>query len=108
MPQNVFFGEIAWRYPELGVSTALEARRSSRLFVDDLNSASAPGYTVANLRGGFEQISGNWRFTEFARVDNLFNTTYIGSVIVAETNGRFFEPSPRRTGLVGAQARYSF
>jgi len=108
VPQNVLYGELAWRYPEIGFGTALEARHSSRLFVDDLNSAYAPGYTVANLRGGFDQVAGNWRVSEFARVDNLFNTTYIGSVIVAETNGRFFEPSPRRAGMIGAQARYSF
>ena len=64
------------------------------------NSASAPGYWVANLRAGFEQQSTHWRFSEFASLDNLANRAYVGSVIVNETNSRFFEPAPGRTAYV--------
>ncbi len=108
VPKNVFYSQLSWRYPQAGFSSAFEVRRSSRLFVDDQNSASAAGYTIANLRGGFEQASGNWKLAEFLRLDNLFNANYIGSVIVADTNGRFFEPAPRRSAIVGMQARLGF
>jgi iron complex outermembrane receptor protein len=35
------------------------------------------------------------------RVDNLGNRRYVGSVIVNESSGRFFEPAPTRTWLLG-------
>ena len=44
----------------------------------------------------------------FLRVDNLFARKYAGSVIVNEGNGRFFEPAPGRTWLVGASATLAF
>ena len=37
----------------------------------------------------------------FVRVDNLFDQRYSGSVIVNEGNGRYFEPAPGRTWLLG-------
>ena len=35
------------------------------------------------------------------RVNNLLDREVIGSVIVNEANGRYFEPAPGRHGLVG-------
>ena len=68
---------------------------------DDANqNPKLPGYWVANLRAGFEQETKRWRFSEFARLDNLANRAYVGSVIVNETNSRFFEPAPGRTAYV--------
>jgi len=43
-----------------------------------------------------------------ARVDNVFDRRYAGSVIVNEGNGRFFEPAPGRSGLLGLSAAYQF
>ena len=44
----------------------------------------------------------------FLRVDNLLARNYAGPVIVNEGNGRFFEPAPGRTWLVGASATLAF
>jgi iron complex outermembrane recepter protein len=41
-------------------------------------------------------------------VDNLADRNYVGSVIVNEGNGRYFEPAPGRTFLLGANAVYAF
>jgi iron complex outermembrane receptor protein len=54
------------------------------------------------------QRLGRWRLTEFLRVDNVANRNYAGSVIVNETNGRFYEPSPRRNMTVGIRAALQF
>ena len=108
VPQNVAYGELTWRHPRSGFAVAFDARYSSKLYVDDLNSDAAAGYAIANLRAGFEQSGKGWRTSEFIRVENLFDKTYIGSVIVADGNGRFFEPSPRRNGIVGVSATFSF
>jgi len=50
----------------------------------------------------------NWRITEFVRIDNLADETYAGSVIVNESNGRFYEPAPGRNYLVGVQLALSY
>jgi iron complex outermembrane receptor protein len=63
---------------------------------------------VANLRAGFEQRGPGWKISEFVRVDNVTDRQYIGSVIVAEANGRFFEPAPGRTWLIGVSAQLTF
>ena len=39
----------------------------------------------------------------FARVDNVFDQRWIGSVIVNEGNARFFEPGPGRGLLLGVR-----
>ena len=46
---------------------------------------------------GIEQQRSLWHFTEALRLDNLANRSYVGSVIVNETNSRYFEPEPGRT-----------
>ena len=68
-----------------GFSTTLEAQGRAQIYVDDRNSDAAAGYWVANLRAGFEQETRHWRFSEFARLDNLADRAYVGSVIVNES-----------------------
>ena len=108
VPQMTLYAELQWRHLPSGFSTALEARRNGRVYVDDQNSDSAEAYTVANLRLGFEQKARGWRITETLRIDNLTNRNYIGSVIVADANGRFFEPAPRLSAAVIVTARLAF
>jgi iron complex outermembrane receptor protein len=98
--RNSLYAGVTWRYAPLGFSTTVETVGRSRIYVDDRNSDAASGYWVENLRAGFEQESRHWRFTEFARLDNLADRAYVGTVIVNETNSRFFEPAPGRTAYV--------
>jgi iron complex outermembrane receptor protein len=100
VPRNSLYAGLTWSYTPLGFSTTLETQGRARIYVDDRNSDAASGYWVANLRAGFEQETRHWRFREFARIDNLANRTYVGSVIVDETNFRFFEPAPGRTAYI--------
>ena len=84
----------------MGFSTTLETQGRARIYVDDRNSDAASGYWVANLRAGFEQETRHWRFSEYARLDNLAERAYVGSLIVDETNFRFFEAAPGRTAYI--------
>jgi len=43
-----------------------------------------------------------------ARVDNLGDKVYAGSVIVNDANGRFFEPASGRTALVSLRYLHGF
>ncbi|MBS7778745.1 TonB-dependent receptor [Acidovorax sp. CCYZU-2555] len=91
----------AWR---LGVS----AEHASKVYVNDANSASAPGYTVAAASVGYRKVMGPWTLRAFARVDNLFDRKYVGSVIVNDGNSRFFEGAPGRQWMTGISAAYQF
>jgi len=98
--QNSVYLGLTWSYSPLSFSTTLETQGRGKIYADDRNTDAAAGYWVANWRAGFEQQSTHWRFSEFARIDNLANRAYVGSVIVNEANSRFFEPAPGRTAYV--------
>lgn len=98
--RNSLYVGVTWSYAPLGFSTTLETLSRAKIYTDDRNSDAAAGYWVANWRAGFEQQTRHWRFSEFGRLDNLANRAYVGSVIVNETNSRFFEPAPGRTAYL--------
>ena len=111
--RSVLYGELSWRHQPSGFHAAIEYRASTKIYVNEANSDAAAGFGVANLRVGFQQQVtqggyGNWRFSEFVRVDNVTDHRYIGSVIVAEARGRYFEPAAGRNFLVGLNAAYAF
>lgn len=108
IPRTSLFGEIAWRHRPWGLEAALELRHVGRVAVDDRNTDRAAAATTANLRVSFKQKAGRWSLGQFVRVDNLADRRYTGSVIVNESNGRFFEPAPGRTWLAGLNASYLF
>ena len=108
VPLYTVYGELIWRHAASGFHAAAEVRAAGKLYVNDQNSAFGDPYTIGNLRAGFEQKSGKWRLTEFARVDNITNRSYVGSVIIADSNQRFYEPSPTRNYLVGVNAQMRF
>lgn len=106
VPENALYAALTWRYAPVGISITAEILSRAQIFVDDRNSDAAPGYWVENLRAGFEQDRGLWHFSVYASVNDLTNRRYVGSVIVNETNSRFFEPAPGRTVLVMFSAAY--
>jgi iron complex outermembrane receptor protein len=76
--------------------------------VNDTNSDATPRAIVVAGNVGYVARLGAWQLTGFVRGDNLFGKRYAGSVIVNEGNGRFFEPAPGRTWLVGTSANCAF
>ncbi len=102
------YGELAWKEPTVGFNSAVEMRNFSKAFVNDTNTDSAPAYTIFSVRASLQQQVGQWRVSEYARIDNLFDKEYIGSVRVNDSNSRFFEPAPGRNYIVGIKANYAF
>ncbi|MBX3710857.1 MAG: TonB-dependent receptor [Lysobacter sp.] len=98
IPRTDLFAELAWRAAEGRWSTALEARAVGRIAVDDRNTDDAPGHARFAWRVSSSFADG-WR--TFLRVDNLFDRRAVGSVIVNEANGRYFEPGSGRSVTVG-------
>jgi len=106
-PRTTVYGELSWQHPASGFSTALEARYSGKVFIDDVNSDAADAYTVFNWKGGFDQRLGGVRLKEFLRVENIGDKRYSGGVLVNNTTGAFM-PAPGRNYLVGVSAGLDF
>jgi iron complex outermembrane receptor protein len=74
--------------------------------VDDRNSARAPGYLRVGADAGYVVALDRTRLRLTVRVDNLFDRRDVGSVIVNDGNGRYYEPAPGRSLGVGAQLTF--
>ncbi|WP_287879420.1 TonB-dependent receptor [Acidovorax sp.] len=83
-------------------------RHVSAIAANDSNSAQAPGYGVLALSTGYTRQWGPWKLNAFARIDNLADKKYIGSVIVNEGNGRYYEAAPGRQWMAGMSLGYQF
>jgi len=82
-------------------SAGAEVQAVSDVVVNDVGDAASPGYALLHLELGrdFDLPSGTLR--GFMRIDNALNQRYIGSVIVNEGNGRYYEPGPDRGLMLG-------
>lgn len=109
VPAANAYAELSWSWPAAaGLNAAIEVRYAGRMYVDDRNIDAAPAWTIGNVRVGFEQRSGRWVLREFLRVDNVADVNYVGSVIVGDASGRYFEPAARRNFLLGVRVAASF
>lgn len=105
--RNALFAELAWAPPR-GWRAGVEARYLSRVFVNDTNSDAASAFATASFSTGYLLPVGAWQLSGFARIDNVTDRRYVGSVIVNEGNSRYFEPAPGRTWFAGLSAVYRF
>ncbi|MDY0972923.1 TonB-dependent receptor PqqU [Siccibacter turicensis] len=105
--RNMGFASLGWE-PEQGWYAGGDVRYLSDIMADDENTAKAPTWTVVGLNTGYKWQIGQGSVDLFTRVDNLFDREYAGSVIVNESNGRYFEPAPGRNYSVGLSFGYSF
>jgi iron complex outermembrane receptor protein len=101
------WGEVRWRAGD-DLDVALEARFVDRVYANDANTAAAPAYAQVDLGAERRVRTGRIEWTGFARIDNLADRDIVGSVIVNESNGRYFEPAPGRGWSVGLSARMDF
>ena len=94
--------------PPTGWRAGVQARYVGAIPVNDLNSESAASVPVLALHAGYLARLQHWEISSFARVDNVLNRQYVGSVIVNEGNTRFYESAPGRNWAVGVSAAYRF
>ena len=104
--KNQLYGEL--RYRREAWFARVEGLYRTRVATNDPNDEFADAYAVFNAVVGLTERASGWRVTEFLRVDNIGDRNYVGSVIVNETNRRYYEPAPRRNMTVGIQAGLQF
>jgi len=99
IPAQVFQGSTTLHTRIASLVT--EASFASKMFVNDGNSESAPGYGVVNARvvstalwrGSGAEITGG--------AQNIFNRRWVSSVSVNASGGKFYEPGSQRAYFVG-------
>lgn len=109
VPNASLYGELGWKKADGSLGAALESYASANAYPDDGNRAHpAPGYAVVNARVQGAQQFGHWRLKQFVRVNNLFDRSYVGSVIVGDSSQRYYESAPGRNWVAGFSAQYQF
>ncbi|MCU4709526.1 TonB-dependent receptor family protein [Acinetobacter pittii] len=101
------YASLAWQ-PSHGLYGGVEVQYMDKVYVNDTNSDAAPSYSVTSANVGYAWVMGDWKVNSFARVDNLFDKNYAGSVIVNDGNGRYFEPADGRNWSAGLRVIKQF
>lgn len=105
--RSMAYASLEYR-PEEGWHAGADIRYMSKIQADDANDVQAPSYAITSLNTGYRFNWNSWSLDVFSRVDNVFDRQYVGSVIVNEGNGRYFEPAPGRNWGGGATLAYQF
>jgi iron complex outermembrane receptor protein len=78
-----------------------EATLADRMFVNDANSESSPGYAIFNVRVVSSALWNGSGAELTLGAQNVFNTKYISSVSVNAAAGKFYEPGSQRSVYIG-------
>ncbi len=78
-----------------------EGTLADRMFVNDANSGSSPGYANVNARLLTHAAIGLSNAEVTFGAQNVFNTRYISSVSVNAAGGKFYEPGSQRSLYIG-------
>ncbi|HBR3943118.1 TPA: TonB-dependent receptor [Klebsiella pneumoniae] len=105
--RNMGYASFGYQ-PEQGWYAGSDIRYMSDIMANDENTAKAPSWTVVGLTTGYKWSYGRMDMDLFGRIDNLFDRQYVGSVIVNESNGRYYEPAPGRNYGIGLNLAWRF
>ena len=111
IPQSFLFSELAWSTEAMtgrtarGLRLGLEVVQTGRLYANDTNTESADGRTVFNLSASQRWNVGKNTLTAYARINNVSNERYVGSVIVNQAALQFYEPGLPQNGSLGLNLR---
>ena len=108
VPRHSAYAELLWQPAGTGFHTAIEAQGMSRRYATDDNLHSASGYGVVHWRAGYRHQLGNLTLEPFARLENLTDRDYVGSLIVNGAGDRYYEPAPGRSWLAGLGVQYQW
>ena len=106
--RNSSYTELSWKYPAFGFQGAIENiyYGSTSGFDTNLVDSTAEAYSLINLRASLKQEVSNWKISEFVRIDNAANKSYVSNVKVNSADT--FEPGNNRNYTVGITSSYTF
>ena len=93
VPKHNVYALLRWG-EETGWHASVNGQYVTDVAVNDQNTVFAPAYPLMGLDGGYAMELSRLQLNAFLRLNNLLNRHYVGSVIVDDGNGRYFEPGP--------------
>lgn len=100
VPKNDVYAALRFGR-DTGMQYAATAQYISAIAVNDVNSVFAPAYAVFGASAAYSAHYSRGDWNAFARINNLFDRRYVGSVIVDDSNGRYFESAAPFNILIG-------
>src|SRR5881628_703556 len=79
----------------------VEETHSSGYVVSDALDTRTRSWWTTNVRVGWDGAAGSLRLRPFLGFNNVFNRSYVGSVVINAENGRYYEPAPGRNMYAG-------
>ncbi|MBU2256647.1 MAG: TonB-dependent receptor [Gammaproteobacteria bacterium] len=104
IPRQTFFSELAYEHQEGYVRLGVTAQ--ARVYANDANTQSAPGFALLNLRLGKRLQLGEQSLEPYLGIDNLLGREYFDNVRINDGNARYFEPGPGRTLYAGLRVLF--
>ncbi len=101
------YAGIEWA-PEQGWQAGADIHYLDKIYVNDQNNDYAPSHAVTGIHAGYVWQLPSWTIRSYGRVDNLFDKNYAGSVIVNESNQRYFEPADGRNWSAGVSLSFNY
>lgn len=111
IPRNFLFSELLWSSQALGgrgkgrdnrgSRAGLELTRAGKIHANDVNTASTEGYATLNAKLSHGWAVGWGNLTAYARIDNLTDQRYVGSIVVNQSSLQYYEPAPGRNWTLG-------
>jgi len=106
IPQSYLFSELAWTSEaaaaaKQGLRLGVELVQAGRIYANDTNTESADGHTVFNLSASQRWSLGKGALTAYARVNNVGDERYVGSVIVNQSSSQYYEPGLPQNWTLG-------
>jgi iron complex outermembrane receptor protein len=107
IPQSFLFSELAWTSQAVGAANrgglrlGVEMVQAGRIYANDTNTESADGHTIFNLSASQRWSAGKGALTAYARVNNVGDERYVGSVIVNQSSLQFYEPGLPQNWTLG-------
>lgn len=104
IPRQTLFSELA--YEHQGGYVRLGVTAQARVYANDANTQSAPGYALFSLRLGKRFQLGEQSLEPYLGVDNLLGREYFDNLRINDGNARYFEPGPGRTLYAGLRVLF--
>jgi len=105
VPQQVIIASLQTKFPA-NLYLFTQYNYTSRLPLNDANSAYAPAYNLVQLKAGWEGRTGKARLSLFAGIDNLLNQKYSLGNDLNAVGSRYFNAAAPRNYYAGMTVRF--
>jgi iron complex outermembrane recepter protein len=104
VPPHRLDARLGWRGGRTNL--AVDVEWADRTPADDANTGFVPAYALVDVRLAREAAVAGARVQPFVAVTNALDSRYSASVVINAFGGRYHEPGPGRSLLLGLDARF--